>query len=164
MSGYVLPLLLLPSFFTLAISQALLPVVTKLYTNKKYKETRRKIYQGIFFSLLIGIPVTIILILFPEYFLKLIYNTTKGATYLRILAPFILFQYIQAPLSFSIDAMGKSTCNMKAVLVGTIIRSLLLYLLSFLHIGIYSLIISTIVNILVITLLNFYQVNNVLNS
>ena len=162
-SGYVLPLLLLPSFFTLAISQALLPVVTKLYINKKYKETKRKIYQGIFFSLIIGIPVTTLLVIFPEYFLKLIYNTTKGVEYLRILAPFILFQYIQAPLSFSLDAMGKSTCNMKAVLVGTTIRSLLLYLLSFLHIGIYSLIISTIINILVITFYNLYQVNSNLN-
>ena len=157
-TGYVLPLLLLPSFFTLAISQALLPVVTKLYANKKYKETKRKIKQAIFFSLLIGLPVTIILELVPELFLKLIYNTTEGVNYLRIFAPFLLFQYIQAPLSFSLDAMGKSIDNMKASLLGTIIRIVLLFLLSLLHIGIYSLIISTSVSILFITIYNFYQV------
>ena len=104
----------------------------------------------------------ILLIIFPEYFLKLIYNTTKGVTYLRILAPFILFQYIQAPLSFSLDATGKSTCNMKAVLLGTVIRLLLLYILSSLHIGIYSLIISLISNILIIKIINCYQIKHIL--
>lgn len=166
-TGYVMPILLLPSFFTLAISQALLPIVTKLYTNKKYKETKRKIKQGIFFSCLIGIPVTILLMITPELFLKIIYNTTKGANYLRFLAPFCFFQYIQAPLSFSLDAMGKSIDNMKATLYGTIIRSILLLILSYFKIGIWSLIISTSINILVVTFYNIrkvkYNLNNIIN-
>lgn len=163
-TGYVLPILLLPSFFTIAISQALLPVVTKLYIKKDYKETKRKIRQGIFFSLIIGIPVTVLLMVFPECFLSLLYNTTKGSTYLRFLAPFCLFQYIQAPLSFSLDAIGRSADNMKATLIGTIIRILLLFLLAFLKIGIWSLIISTSINILVITFYNVRQIRNRLNQ
>ena len=166
-TGYVMPILLLPSFFTLAISQALLPIVAKLYTNKKYKETKRKIKQGIFFSCLIGIPVTILLMITPELFLKIIYNTTKGANYLRFLAPFCLFQYIQSPLSFSLDAMGRSIDNMKATLYGTIIRSILLLILSYFKIGIWSLIISTSINILVVTFYNIrqikYNLNNIIN-
>ncbi len=157
-SGYVMPILLLPSFFTLAISQALLPVVTKLYTNGKFKETKRKIKQGIFYSCLIGIPVTILLMIVPDIFLNTIYNTTKGANYLRFLAPFCLFQYIQAPLSFSLDAIGRSVDNMKATILGTIVRSILLLLLSFLKIGIWSLIISTAINILIVTFYNIKQV------
>ena len=157
-TGYVMPILLLPSFFTLAISQALLPIVTKLYTNKKYKETKRKIKQGIFFSCLIGIPVTILLMITPELFLKIIYNTTKGANYVRFLAPFCLLQYIQAPLSSALDAIGQSKDNMKAVLYGTIIRTSLLFLLSLLKIGIWSLLISTSINIIVVTLYNSYKI------
>ena len=34
-NGYVLPLILLPSFFTMALSQALIPNVSKNYSNKK---------------------------------------------------------------------------------------------------------------------------------
>ena len=157
-TGYVLPLLLLPSFFTLAISQALLPVVTKLYIDRNYKETKRKIYQAIYFSLIIGLPITIILIVFPEFFLESIYNTTKGINYLRLLAPFLLLQYIQSPLAFSLDAMGRSIDNLKAITLGTIIRTILLFLLSLLRIGIVSLLISTIVNILVVTIYNYLQV------
>ena len=159
-TGYVLPLLLLPSFFTLAISQALLPTVSKLYNMKKYKEVKRKIYQAISLSLIIGIPVTILLFIYPNFFLKTIYNTKEGIKYLRILAPFFIFQYIQSPLSNSLDAMGKSKDNMKAIALGTIIRTSLLYALSLLKFGIYSLIISTIINILVTTIYNFKQVRN----
>ncbi len=161
-TGYVMPILLLPSFFTLAISQALLPIVTKLYANKKYTETKRKIKQSIVMSCIIGIPVTILLIITPETFLQLIYNTTKGANYLRFLAPFCLFQYIQAPLSFSLDAIGRSIDNMKATLLGTIIRSVLLLILSYFKIGIWSLIISTSINILVVTFYNIKQIKRCL--
>lgn len=162
-TGYVLPVLLLPSFFTMAISQALLPVVTKLYVNKKYDETKRKIKQGIYLSLLIGIPVTILLMINPEFFLNLIYSTKKGANYLRFLAPFCLFQYIQAPLSFCLDAIGRSKDNMKATLLGTIIRTILLFILAFFKIGIWSLIISTSINILVVTFYNVKQIKKNLN-
>lgn len=162
-SGYVLPILLLPSFFTLAISQALLPVVSNLYSKRNIDGTRRKIKQGIFFSLLIGIPSTILFLICPEIFLKLIYNTTEGVNYIRVLAPFCLLQYIQAPLSFSLDAMGKSSDNMKATLYGTIARTVLLFLLSFLKIGIWSLIISTSINIIIVTFYNSYKVRQYLH-
>lgn len=161
-SGYVLPILLLPSFFTLAISQALLPVVSNLYSKKDIRGTKRKIKQGIFFSLLIGIPVTVLLMVYPELLLKLIYNTTEGVKYIRFLAPFCLLQYIQAPLSFSLDAMGRSADNMKATLYGTISRTSLLFLLSFLKIGIWSLIISTSINIIIVTSYNFFKVKKCL--
>ena len=46
-NGYVMPILLLPSFFTLAISQALIPVISKSYTKKNYNYTKVKIKQAI---------------------------------------------------------------------------------------------------------------------
>ena len=59
-TGYVLPILMLPSFFTQAISQALIPIVSKNYSNGKKEYTKKKIKQGIMFSLVIGIPSTIL--------------------------------------------------------------------------------------------------------
>ena len=40
--------------------------------------TKKKIEQGIYYSLAIGIPITIIIFLFPNKLLNLIYHTTKG--------------------------------------------------------------------------------------
>ena len=163
LSGYVIPLLLLPSFFTMAISQALLPIVSKSYSQKRLDVVKRKIKQAIIFSLIIGIPFTIIIIIKPDIFLKVIYNTNKGINYIRILAPICLFQYIQSPLANALDAMGKSKISMLSTLFGTIARCSLLFITSFLHIGIYSLIIAIGTNILVVTMYQLKVIKKVLN-
>lgn len=158
LSGYVMPLLLLPSFFTMAISQALLPVVSREYTRGNYTFVRRKIKQAILYSLAIGIPVTIFFIIFPELPLKLIYHTNEGISYMRFLAPVCLFQYIQSPLSSCLDAMGRSRDAMVATSIGVIIRSIFLVLLSLLNIGIWGLIIAISLNVLAVT---FYSLKKV---
>ena len=158
LSGYVMPLLLLPSFFTMAISQALLPVVSREYTRGNFTFVKRKIKQAITYSLAIGIPVTIFFILLPELPLKLIYHTEEGIAYMRFLAPICLFQYIQSPLSSCLDAMGKSRDAMVATTLGVITRSTLLVLLSLLKIGLWGLIIAISINVLVVT---FYSTKKV---
>lgn len=158
LSGYSIPIILLPNFFTIAISQALLPVISKEYKNKNIKEVKRKIRQAITYSLIIGIPFTICLILFPSIFLKLIYNTNKGINYIRFLAPICLLQYIQAPLSSSLDAMGLSKKNFYANLLGAIVRIVLLPILCLFKIGLLGLIISTSINIIVVTGMNIKQI------
>lgn len=163
LSGYVLQLLLLPSFFTNAISQALLPVVSKSYSDKNYSSTKRKIKQAIFYSLLIGVPVTIFFLVAPEIPLQIVYHTKEGVLYMRLLAPICLLQYIQAPLSFSLDAMGKGKAAMKATLIGTITRSTLLLILSFLKIGIWGLIIGISLNVIAVTLYEIKKVKEYLN-
>lgn len=158
LSGYVMPLLLLPSFFTMAISQALLPVVSREYTRGNFTFVKRKIKQAITYSLAIGIPVTIFFILLPELPLKLIYHTNEGVSYMRFLAPICLFQYIQSPLSSCLDAMGKSRDAMVATTLGVITRSTLLVILSLFKIGLWGLIIAISINVLVVT---FYSIKKV---
>ena len=58
-NGYVYPLLLIPSFFTLAISNAILPIISNNYSLRRYKVVRNKLKQAIGLSLIIGIPITI---------------------------------------------------------------------------------------------------------
>lgn len=157
-SGYVMPLLLLPSFFTMAISQALIPVISKSYANHHYKYAAAKIKQAIFFSLLIGIPVTIFFLLFPTTPLKLIYNTTEGVTYLRVLAPICLLHYIQSPLTSSLQAMGKAKEAMNGTILGVFVRTITLWIGCSLKIGMWGLIIATACNIIIVT---FHQARGV---
>lgn len=91
LNGYVMPLILLPSFFTSAISQALLPIVSNAYSNNKKNYVLKKIKQAIFYSLLIGIPATLIFVLIPEIPLNLIYNTNEGISFIKFLAPICLY-------------------------------------------------------------------------
>ena len=161
-SGYVLPLLLLPSFFTMAISQALIPVISKSYSNNNITYTKNKIKQAIFLSLLIGIPVTIFFELFPEFSLYFLYKTTKGVSYLRFLAPICLIQYIQSPLTSSLQAMGKAKEAMHGTLIGMITRTILLFTLSYLKIGMWGLILSTSISIILVTHHQYKQIKKVL--
>lgn len=157
-SGYALPLILLPSFFSNAISQALLPVITKKYKMRDIAGVKRKIRQGIAYSLLIGIPLTIVLEMFPDKLLKLLYNTTSSVSYIRFLAPVCLLQYIQAPLASTLDALGMSKENFTSNLAGVLTRLVMLPLFSLIKIGMWGLIFSTSLNVVVVTMMNIKQV------
>lgn len=157
-SGYALPLILLPSFFSNAISQALLPVITKKYKMRDIAGVKRKIRQGIAYSLFIGIPLTIVLEMFPDKLLKLLYNTTSGVSYIRFLAPVCLLQYIQAPLASTLDALGMSKENFTSNLAGVLTRLVMLPLFSLIKIGMWGLIFSTSLNVVVVTMMNIKQV------
>lgn len=157
-NGYVYPLLLLPSFFTMAISNALLPVVSNSYANRNYSYTKYKIKQAITISLIIGVPCTLFFMTMPEYALNLIYNTNEGVAYIKIIAPIFLIFYIQGPLTASMQAMGYAKEAMMGTLLGSIIKTITLFVLSLLKIGIWGLVISSIVNIVFITMHHYYYV------
>jgi len=163
-SGYVMPLLLLPSFFTMAISQALIPIISKATAHRNYKYAKDKLKQAIFFSLLIGIPVTILFETIPEIPLKLIYNTTEGINYIRVLAPVCLLHYIQAPLSSTLQAMGKAKDALKGTLVGILLRTSALFIFSSLKIGMWGLVIATSINIIYVTLYDASRIKKYLNN
>ena len=162
-NGYVLPLILLPSFFTNALSQALIPNVSKNYSKGKYDLVERKIKQAIICSLLIGIPCTIIFTLIPEIPLKIIYNTAEGIDYIKFLAPVCILHYIQAPISSSLQAMNKAKISLKGTIYGTIIRTILLFILSF-KLGMWGLILATSINIAFVTIFDYINIKKALKK
>jgi len=163
-NGYVYPILLLPSFFTMAISSAILPVVSNSYSRGNYSYTKVKIKQAIFFSLLIGIPCTLIFIFIPSIPLNLVYNTSLGLEYISYIAPFFILHYIQAPLTSSLNGMGYSKEAMKGTLYGGVVKIISLIIFSLFKIGLWSLPISSILNILVVTIHHIYYVNKYLKK
>ena len=162
-SGYVFPLLLLPSFFTMAISQALIPIISKSTSARNYTYAKNKLKQAIFFSLLIGIPMTILFEIVPEIPLKLIYNTNEGINYIRVLAPICLLHYIQAPLASTLQAMGKAKDALKGTIVGIILRTSSLFIFSSLKIGMWGLVIATTINIIYVTIYDASRIKKYLN-
>lgn len=151
-NGYVMPILLLPSFFTYNLSAALLPIISKSYIKHDYKYAYKKVKQAIFYSLLIGIPFTILIIIFPHIPLNILYHTNEGINYMRILGIIFLLHYIQSPLTSTLQAIDKAKDAFYGTLVGTILRISSLFILSHFHIGLYSLVIATSVNILYVTI------------
>ena len=163
-TGYSMPLLLLPGFFTGAISNSLLPVISKAASDNNYKYIKNKLKQAITFSLMIGLPVTIILFLFPEFFLNLFYGTTHGGSYLRALAIPFLFYYIELPLASCLQGLNDSKRVMTDNIVGIIIKTILMYLLSLCHIGMYSFVIASSINIFIVAISHYVHVKNTLKK
>ena len=163
-NGYTLPIILLPSFFTNAISQALIPSISENYHNNNYKYIKYKIKQALMISLVLGIFFTTIFVLKGDLLLKLLYNTDKGFNYIKLMAPVFLLHYIEHPILSSLQAMNKANINMKISLVNMFIRTVILAILSFLHIGMYGLLISLALNIIFTTFYSMYQLNKILNK
>ena len=163
-NGFIMPLILIPSFFTLAISQALIPNISRPYIKKHYSYVKNKIKLAIILSLLIGIPTTIIFEIKPEILMQLIYNNIDGIKYIKVLAPIALFHYIQSPLTAALQAMGKAKEAMNGTLIGTIIRTIALFILSNMHIGMWGLIYSSGLNMIVVTTHQYLHVKKTLKK
>ena len=161
LTGYVMPLLLMPSFFSMAISQATIPVISNGYVNNRINYIKRKIKQSLSISFIIGLIFTILLMIFPRTCMKLIYNTNEGVNYIIVLAPFFLLYYIQGPLVAVMQALNKAKDAFNSTFFGIIIKISLMIILSYLHIGIYTLIIPTIINIIYVTIFNIIKVKKI---
>ena len=161
--GHILPILVMPSFFTSAISSSLIPVISEAYVNQKYAYVKNKLKQAILLSLACGIPFTIFLIIFSNQSLSFLYNTTVGNNYLKIVAPFFLTYYIQTPLSAFLQAIGKSTHAMIDNLIGISLKLLIIFILGYFNIGLFNLIIALVTNIIIVTLLHYLNIKKSLN-
>ena len=156
--GYVLPLITLPNFFTIAISHSLLPIISKYHSKNNYRAIKTKLKQSILISGFIGLTIVIILRLFPNFFLELIYNTNHGQNYLLFLLPIFILYYIQPSLSSILQGMNKSKELVTHEIIGIILKMSTIIITSFFKIGIYNLLFGIIINIFVTTILHYITI------
>ena len=157
-NAYTITILTVPSFFITAISSALIPEISKHYLEKKYKLLMKRLKEALFFSLAIGITYSGLLMLFGKQILNAIYNTNLGLTYIKILAPIFPLFYIESILMSFLQAINKASTTMRITIIGVLIKLVVLAITSLSHIGLFSLIISEIVNIFIVVFLNIYYV------
>lgn len=162
-NAYSIPLLLLPSFFIAALASALVPEISKFYQQRNLKMVKRRFNQALGISFIIGLVFNIILYIYADDLLKIIYNTTSGTQYIKFLAPFFLLFYLEGPMISMLQALNKATVSMKITLYGVILKLLAITILSFLHIGIYGLVASEIINIIFVVILNYKEIRKVIN-
>ena len=161
---YSIGTLLFPSFFISAISNALLPEISYNYENRNIKQVKRRTYQALILSLLVGIICTTFIYLVREPLLQILYKTSEGIDYIKILAPFFILFYLEAPLSTILIGINKvKTCTIIST-SGIIIKLLSMYILGLLKFKIYSLIYAEIINIIYVTLLSIITLKKELSS
>ncbi len=159
-NAYVLPLLTIPSFFILALNTSLIPEISKNRNNNKLIKKRLK--QSIIFSFLLGLISNTLVYIFTGDLLSIIFKTDKGIEYIRFLAPFFVFLYLEGPLSSTLQALNYAKYTMLVTVITTVIKLITLFIFSLLHIGLYGLLISEIINIFLVIYLNSIKLKKVL--
>lgn len=158
LEGYVLPLITLPNFFSIAISNSLLPTISNYYSKNNIKAIKKKLKQATIISGLIGLIVIIALGIFPNFFLKLVYNTNYGKDYLLFLLPAFIFYYIQPPLVAILQGINKSKELVANEINGIMLKTLSILIISYFKVGIYGLVIGIIINTTITTILHFLTI------
>lgn len=163
-NSYIIPLLSIPSFFSISIASALLPNITKAYSNKKYKEFNNKLLKLMFLSMIVGLVCLTIILIFPEAILKLVYNVNYGINYIYLIGPFFLVLYMQPTLSVALQAMNKTNKLFITSTVSMVLKYSVLYILGKLGLGMNALIFSIMTGIIVTTSMVIYIVLKEINK
>ena len=157
LTGFVIPILLLPSFFTGAISNAIMPAMAKDYGSNNFNALKKKLKYGVFLSLLIGFFMMLLFFIFPKLFLNYIYHTNEGYRFMRVLAPVCLLLYIQSPLISFLEAIGKTKIILVSNVIGLLSRCLSLVIFCYFNFGIWSLVLSISINVILVTLYDIFM-------
>ncbi|MFC4558927.1 stage V sporulation protein B [Virgibacillus kekensis] len=130
LTGYVLPLLFLPTFITNSLSIALVPSVSEAEANKNRQLIHYRIHQSIRISFASGAIATIVLSLFAVPILTYMYGTGNASKFLVLMAPFFILLYIQAPLQAALQALDLARPAMWNSLIGAAVKFTVLFLLA----------------------------------
>lgn len=163
-TAFVMPILLLPGFFTNAISNAMLPIISREYTKNNISYIKRKLRTSLSISLLISIVCILIINLIPQWFLSFFYNTTEGVNYLRFLSPIFILYSLESPLSSFLEATNHAKLVMYDNIIGIIIKTIVMFILSYFKIGLYGLLIGMVINILIVSIKHFMHVRKIINT
>ena len=163
-NAYAISTLTIPSFFITAIALALIPEVTKHLETHNYRLVKKRLREGFLLTFLLGLSFTMMIYLFRDKILLFLYNTTMGSNYIKVLAPFFILFYLETIFASFMQAANKTKITLKITIIASFIKLLSMILLIFLNFGIYSLIISEIIDIIIVVALNYKYYRNYLKK
>lgn len=158
-AGFALPVLLMPSFISQAVTQSIIPPISQAYTKRNFSLIHRHLNTAFQLSFVISGLYTILVMIFPNEIMNLLYNTSTGSEYVLYMAPFFLLLYFQSSLTATLQAIDEAKVAMKSSLIASIIKILLMIaLLQVPRLNILGLVITIIFNIVLLTLWHYFLV------
>lgn len=113
----------LPLSLNGAVSVCLIPEISRNVMSKNYKRLNRNIWISILITIVISLPCAVILFVFPNQVMHLLYpNAPKGNELLRIASISIVFVCLIQNFSGILQGIGDSKSHLKAVIIGMIIK------------------------------------------
>ena len=122
LNGYTLPLLTMPSFLSITLSNYLLPSFSYAIAHHQKKQAKKSCLLILSCCLLSGILYALFCYCFSEPLFQLFYHTSQGADQLHVLALPFLFYSLQPPLSALLHACSLSAQAFCDTLIGSLFR------------------------------------------
>lgn len=159
LTGFAMPLLMLPSFITYALSTSLVPAISEANSQNDKALIENRLQQALRFVFLTGGLAVVIIYILAEPLMQIMYGSTSGAIFIKLMAPFFLFHYYQGPLQATLQALDLARAAMINSLIGSIVKLLVIFALaSQPNFGINGAALGIIVGIVLVTMLHFATV------
>ena len=166
LSSYVMPLLLMPSFISVSLSNYLIPNMGELIRKKKDKDAIKLCSKISFICLFIGFIISIFFFIFSDILLSFLYDNTDGSLLIKTLCfPFIIF-YIETPIIALLNIYELSKKSFVSTVISSIVRIVFLFPLVN-KFGIFGVSFATLISVFVDISLNlififfFFKRNNI---
>jgi stage V sporulation protein B len=156
LTGFALPLLMLPSFVTQSLATALVPAISEANAQNNNKLIEYRLQQALRLSLLSGGLAVIILYVLSKPLMLVMYGSASGAGFIQLMAPFFILYYFQSPLQAALQALNLARAAMINSLIGAIAKTAVIFLLaSQPAFGIFGVAMGLLVGFILVTLLHF---------
>lgn len=155
LTGYAMTLLLLPSFITHALHVSLVPAVSEAFARKSYGMIHYRLNQALRIAMLTGGLSIVVTYSFARPLMQIIYDSPESAQFLYTMAPFFMIFYFQAPMHAVLQALDLARAAMINTLIGTVVKTVLLFLLtSRPEFGIRGVALAICINVVLVTMLH----------
>lgn len=126
LSGYVLPCLMLPEFFSTVLANYLLPNLSKMIVKKDYLGAKKKFHEVLLINAVISLVTVTCLFFFGRPIYHFLYHIDEGYEWLKILSfPIVIF-YLEAPIVACMHAWGLTKKAFYSTVISCIVRLLFL--------------------------------------
>ena len=166
LSGKVDILCNLPFALNVAFITTLVPSISKSMAKNNYKEVEKKSKFFIFINLIISIPIMLIMFLFPDKILHILFpNASTGGIYLKYNSISIIFMLLAQTINAILQAIGKVKIPAISFSIGMFFKLICnIFLIPIAQIGIFGAIIGNIICNVIACFIGFVCLNNVLRK
>lgn len=156
LTGYALPLLMLPSFITYSLSTSLVPAISEAAAQQQMILIEHRIQQAMRLSLVTGGLSVIVLYVFADPLMQLMYGTSEASIFVKVMAPFFLFYYFQGPLQAVLQGLDLAKAAMTNSLIGAVVKTVCIFALATRpSLGIMGAALAIAIGTVLVTLLHF---------
>ncbi|KAA0549277.1 stage V sporulation protein B [Bacillus sp. BGMRC 2118] len=164
LTGYAMPLLMLPTFITYSLSVSLVPAISEAAAQNKTLLIEHRLQQALRLSFVTGGLAVVVLYVFAEPAMQLMYGTSNSAIFVKVMAPFFIFYYFQGPLTAVLQAMDLAKAALINSFIGSAVKIAAIFALATRpELGIMGVALAIVIGMVLVTLLHFFTVVKVIS-